>query len=68
MKAIVLVTGSRGCSDFFQGLLDNHNEILQIPGVLRINTNFFEKIKYINKNNNFFIKQKAGHIIKWKKF
>ena len=42
MKVIILVTGGRGGSDFFQGLLDNHNEILQIPGILRINTNFFE--------------------------
>ena len=42
MKAIVLVTGGRGGSDFFQGLLDNHNEILQIPGILRINKEFLE--------------------------
>ena len=42
MKAIVLVTGGRGGSDFFQGLLDNHNEILQIPGILRVNNKFLE--------------------------
>ena len=30
----------QGGSDFFQGLLDNHNEILQIPGILRINKEF----------------------------
>lgn len=55
MKAIVLVTGSRGGSDFFQGLLDNHNEILQIPGVLRINTNFFE---IFNSQNSAEIAEK----------
>ena len=37
MKTLILVTGGRGGSDFFQGLLDEHNEILQIPGLLRIN-------------------------------
>jgi len=28
MKVIFLVTGGRGGSDFFQGLLDGHNQIL----------------------------------------
>ena len=55
MKAIILVTGGRGGSDFFQGLLDNHNEILQIPGILRINENFFE---IFNSQNNAEIAEK----------
>ena len=40
MKPIILVTGGRGGSDFFQGLLDDHDQILQIPGILRINSEF----------------------------
>ena len=55
MKAIVLVTGGRGGSDFFQGLLDNHNEILQIPGILRINKEFLE---IFNSKNNDEITEK----------
>ena len=50
MTPIILVTGGRGGSDFFQGLLDDHNEILQIPGILRINDQF-ENI-FVSKNNN----------------
>ena len=42
MKSLILVTGGRGGSDFFQGLLDGHQEILLIPGVLRINKKFYE--------------------------
>ena len=45
MKSLILVTGGRGGSDFFQGLLDNHEEILQIPGILRINNKFIEIFK-----------------------
>ena len=48
MKVLVLVTGGRGGSDFFQGLLDGHKEILQIPGILRINKEF----KNLFKNND----------------
>ena len=55
MKVIVLVTGGRGGSDFFQGLLDNHNEILQIPGILRINKKFLE---IFNSGNNAEISEK----------
>ena len=40
MKPLILVTGGRGGSDFFQGLLDDHDQILQIPGILRINSEF----------------------------
>ena len=49
MKAIVLVTGGRGGSDFFQGLLDNHEEILQIPAILRINKEFIEIVNFFQK-------------------
>ena len=45
MKVLVLVTGGRGGSDFFQGLLDGHKEILQIPGILRINKEFKNLLK-----------------------
>ena len=55
MKILVLVTGGRGGSDFFQGLLDGHNEILQIPGVLRINKKF---IDLFTSNNNGIVAKK----------
>lgn len=60
MKAIVLVTGGRGGSDFFQGLLDNHDEILQIPGILRINKEFFE---IFNSKNNDEIAEKFTRFV-----
>ena len=34
MKILLLVTGGRGGADFFQGLLDDHSQILQFPGDL----------------------------------
>ena len=42
MKLVLLVTGGRGGSDFFHGLLDNHDQILQFPGILRINKKFYD--------------------------
>ena len=42
MKILLLVTGGRGGSDFFQGLLDGHDQILQFPGTLRINHEFLK--------------------------
>ena len=42
MKLVLLITGGRGGSDFFHGLLDNHDQILQFPGILRINKNFYD--------------------------
>ena len=48
MKIILLVTGGRGGSDFFQGLLDNHNEILQFPGILRAGKKFSEIFKTVD--------------------
>ena len=48
MKVLLLVTGGRGGSDFFQGLLDGHQEIIQFPGILRPNKKFKEILKVIN--------------------
>ena len=43
MKLILLAGGPRGGIDLFQSLLDNHDEILQFPGIIHIN----EKLKKI---------------------
>ena len=51
MKVILLVTGGRGGSDFFQGLLDNHSEILQFPGMLRPGKKFSEIFKTVDLKN-----------------
>ncbi|MBI29393.1 MAG: hypothetical protein CMI95_05840 [Pelagibacteraceae bacterium] len=40
MKILLLVAGGRGGSDFFQGLLDGHSQVLTLPGYLRINKDF----------------------------
>ena len=48
MKVLVLVSGGRGGSDFFQGLLDNHNEILQIPEQESIDLDTNEDFKFLN--------------------
>ena len=39
MKVVLLVAGGRGGSDFFHSLIDEHKEILQLPGYLRIDKN-----------------------------
>ena len=39
-------------------------ENLKSSNLKKLNTDFFDQIKYINKHNNFFIKQKIGHITK----
>ena len=44
MKIIFIVTGGRNGSIFFQSLLDNHKEILQMPGVFHLDI-FIEEIK-----------------------
>ena len=44
MKTLLLVAGGRGGSDFFQGLLDGHSQILHFPGYLRIDKDFQEMI------------------------
>ena len=60
MKTLILVTGGRGGSDFFQGLLDQHNEILQIPGILRIDNNF---INIFNSKTNKEIAEKFTRFV-----
>ena len=51
MKLLLLVTGGRGGSDFFQGLLDSHSQILQFPGLFN-NENIF---KILNLKNPYDI-------------
>ena len=63
MKILLLVTGGRGGSDFFQGLLDSHSKILQFPGLL-YHENLFKILslqnpyeitkEFINTFPNFF--------------
>ena len=57
MKILLLVTGGRGGSDFFQGLLDNHSQILQFPGLFN-NENIFQILSLKNpyEISNQFIK------------
>ena len=45
MKTLFLVAGGRGGSDFFQGLLDGHSQILSFPLYLRIDKKFIEMIE-----------------------
>ena len=47
MKILLLVAGSRSGSDFFQSLVDGHNEICQFPGLIHYN-NRFKKLFLIN--------------------
>jgi len=56
MKILLLVTGGRGGSDFFQGLLDNHSQILQFPGLF-MHENIFQILEQSNPNeiSNKFI-------------
>ena len=58
MKTILLVTGVRGGSGFFQQLLDGHSQILTLPGHLRIDSQFKElfSIKSYEKIAEKFIK------------
>ena len=44
MKTLLLVAGGRSGSDFFQGFLDGHSQILHFPGYLRIDKDFQEMI------------------------
>ncbi len=44
MKTLLLVTGGRGGSDFFQGLLDGHSQILHFPCYLSIDKDFKDMI------------------------
>ena len=55
MKLAVLISGGRTGSDFFQSLLDGHEEILSFPGIFYFDK-FLKELK-INKKNpgNLFI-------------
>ena len=55
MKTVFLVAGGRGGSDFFQGLLDSHKEILSFPGYLRVDEDFK---KLFDQKNNIDIAKK----------
>ena len=55
MKTVFLVAGGRGGSDFFQGLLDGHKEILSFPGYLRIDDSFKEL--FYQKSNKDIVKK-----------
>lgn len=58
MKFFLLATNGRSGSDFFHSLLDNHNQVASLPGVLnlkRLKKKYFE-IKSLECFVNFFIK------------
>ena len=59
MKVIVLAGGARAGVDLFQSLLDNHNQILQFPGVIHINDDLKEILSYSSKHKvaQLFIKK-----------
>lgn len=63
MKTILLVAGVRGGSDFFQHLLDQHEEILTLPGSLRIDNEFknWIAIKDYRKISKEFLKMYPEH-------
>jgi len=48
MKTLLLVTGGRGGSDFFQGLLDGHTQILSFPYSLRVDNNLSQMLDMQN--------------------
>ena len=48
MKVLVLVAGARAGTDLFHSLLDEHSQILQFPGMLKINKNFLNLINLKN--------------------
>ena len=48
MKVLFLVAGARAGADLFHSLLDEHSQILQFPGKLRIDRNFLDLINLKN--------------------
>ena len=48
MKVLLLAAGGRAGSDLFHSLLDEHSQILQFPGKLRIDRNFLDLINLKN--------------------
>ena len=58
MKVVLLVAGGRAGSDFFHSLIDDHQEILQLPGYLKIDDNLSNILskKFPNDISKEFIK------------
>ena len=48
MKVLFLVAGVRAGSDLFHSLLDEHSQILQFPGKLKITRDFLDMINLKN--------------------
>ena len=59
MKILLLAGGSRAGIDFFHSLIDGHSQVLQFPGYLHINENFYKifNLNDISKMPNEFISQ-----------
>jgi len=51
MKTILLNSGSRSGSDFFQSLLDGHPQILQFPGIIKTNKKLIKILSSGNGND-----------------
>ena len=51
MKVIVLMAGSRAGLEFFQSLLDSHEEVLQLPGILYIDANLIKILSIKSKES-----------------
>ena len=51
MKTLLLVAGGRGGSNFFQGLLDGHSQILSFPMEFSIDSNFIQLLDYKDYSN-----------------
>ena len=62
MKILLLAGGARAGVDLFQSLLDGHEQILQFPGVIYINSEL-EKIlsKKSKKKNSTSIYKKISN-------
>ena len=64
MKIIILMGGPRAGVEFFQSLLDGHNQVLQFPGILYVNKDLLNILsinskkklasKFIEKYSQFF--------------
>lgn len=54
MNFLILMTGGRSGSDFFQSLCDSHPEILQFPGIINLTEDLFLENNPKNILNIFF--------------
>ncbi len=59
MKLILLTAGGRAGSDFFHSLIDGHSQVLQFPGIFRVDQN----LKLILETKDF--KKKAELFVKF---